>query len=135
MKILKIEPGKKPEIMDIENSLESMQPLVGGIIQAVYPFEDPIALICNDDGKCMGLEYNRVLRHPESGVIYDVICGTMFLCGAPTDNDNFTDLTAEQLSYYSDYYKEPEIFLRTKTGIVVVKMQRGFHGSYFIQKD
>lgn len=122
MKILKIDPGEKPEIMDIENSLESMQSLVGGMIQAVYPFEEPVALICNDEGKLMGLEYNRALRHPESGTIYDIVCGTMFLCGAPADSDQFTDLTAEQLSYYSDYYKEPEVFLKTNLGIVVLKV-------------
>ena len=122
MKILKIDPGKKPEIMDIENSLESMQSLVGGMIQAVYPFEEPVAMICNDDGKLMDLEYNRTLRDPESGIIYDIICGTMFLCGAPINSDKFTDLTEQQLAYYSNYYKEPEVFLRTNLGIVVLKV-------------
>lgn len=122
MKILKIDSGKAPEVMEIEDSLEAMQSVVGGMIQAVYPFEEPVAVIVNDEGKLMGLEFNRALRHPESGVIYDVICGTFFLCGAPADSENFTDLTEEQLSYYTDYYKDPEVFLRTELGIVVLNM-------------
>ena len=122
MKILKIDPRELPEIMDIDGSLESMQSLVGGMIQAVYPFNDPVALLCNDEAKLMGLEPNRVLRHPESGEIYDVVCGTMFLCGAPADSDCFTDLTQEQITNYKTYYNDPEVFLQTNCGIMVLKM-------------
>lgn len=122
MKILKIDPGEVPEIMDIDGSLESMQFLVGGMIQAIYPFEDPVALICNDEAKLMGLEPNRALRYPENGEIYDIVCGTMFLCGAPADSDCFTDLAPEQITRYKTYYNEPELFLRTNLGLVVLKM-------------
>lgn len=120
MKILKIDPGKKPEAMDIDNSLESMQALVGGMIQAVYPFNEPVALICNDEGKLLNLPLNRVLRTPE-GMIYDIISGTMLLCGAPANSDTFTGLSPEQISRYKSYYEFPESFLRTETGIVVLK--------------
>lgn len=122
MKILKIDPGKAPEVMEIEDSLETMQSIVGGMIQAVYPFEEPVAMIVNDEGKLTGLEMNRSLRASDTGIIYDIVCGTFFLCGAPADSENFTDLTEEQLSYYTDYYKNPEVFLRTELGIVVLKM-------------
>lgn len=47
MKILLIEPGKKPMGKEINGSLESMQEAVGGLIQAVYPFEEEVALVCN----------------------------------------------------------------------------------------
>ena len=42
-----VEPEKKPEIREIDGSLEGLQALVGGYIQAVYPFEDPVAVVCN----------------------------------------------------------------------------------------
>lgn len=57
---------------DIDGSLKSMQEAVGGTIQALYPFEEPVALICNDEGKLLGLPLNRALRD-EEGRIYDII--------------------------------------------------------------
>ena len=55
MKVLKLEPGEHPKELEITDSLESMQSIVGGIIQAIYPFEDTVALICNEEGKLLGL--------------------------------------------------------------------------------
>ncbi len=40
MKILLIEPSFEPRAVEIDGSLTSLQNLVGGLIQAVYPFED-----------------------------------------------------------------------------------------------
>ena len=76
MKILLIKPNKAPVPADIDGTLKSMQTAVDGYIQAVYPFEEPVALICNEEGKLLGLEANRLLRHSESGAVYDVIAGT-----------------------------------------------------------
>ena len=49
MTVLAVLPGKEPERMELDGSLESMQKFVGGTIQAVYPFLDPVAIVCNDD--------------------------------------------------------------------------------------
>lgn len=99
MKILVVGPGKHPYTQEIKGDLASMQAVVGGLIQAVYPFQEAIALICNEEGKLLGLPPNRVLRDV-NGHIYDVICGTFFLCAAPTDIDSFKGLNAEQLERY-----------------------------------
>ena len=69
MRILLISPGKDPVPTTIDGSLSSMQAVVGGLIQAVYPFDEPVALVCNDEGKLLGLTPNRALRHPETGEI------------------------------------------------------------------
>lgn len=122
MKILKIAPGAAPEIMDISDDLSAMQEIVGGLIQALYPFQDSVAVICNDEAKLWGLLPNRALRDPNTGEIYDIICGTMFLCGAPSGSDHFTGLTDEQISYYFEYYKRPECFLKTEDAIIVLKI-------------
>ena len=71
---------KKPTIQEIDGSLESMQRIVGGDIEAVYPFDDPVALVCHGEGKLLGLPMNRALTD-ESGVPYDIVCGTFFVVG------------------------------------------------------
>lgn len=92
MKALLVEPNTEPRAIEIDGSLASMQALVGGLIEAVYPFEDSVALICNDEGKLTGLPQNRPLKHPETGEIYDIVCGPFFLCSAPSDSENFESL-------------------------------------------
>ena len=43
------------------------------------------------------LPANRALRD-ESGAVYDIVCGTFFLCGAPSDSESFSGLTTEQVT-------------------------------------
>ena len=51
MNVLIVEPGKHPRLADIDESLESLQKTVGGYIEAIYPFEDEIAIICDEESK------------------------------------------------------------------------------------
>lgn len=111
MKILLVEPGKVPRTTEIEPSLEAIQKVVGGSIEAVYPFDEPLALICNEEGKLLGLPLNRSLRHPDTGAIYDIIAGTFFLCAAPADSENFAGLTEEQIARYSERFRPLEFFV------------------------
>ena len=115
MRILLVEPGRVPRPAEIGDSLEDMQTVVGGHIQAVYPFEEPVALICNEEGKGLGLPLNRVLRL-DSGEIYDVIAGTFFLCAAPPDSDRFASLTEEQITRYSERFRAIELFPEVRHG-------------------
>ena len=115
MRILLVEPGKAPRPTEIGDGLESMQVVVGGSIQAVYPFEEPVALVCNDEGKLLGLPLNRVLQL-DSGEIYDVIAGAFFLCAAPPDSDRFTSLTEEQIARYSERFRAIELFPEVRHG-------------------
>ena len=110
MRVLIIEPGQKPEVREIDGSLESMQEIVGGLIQAIYPYEQPVALVANDEGKVLGLPPNRGLRD-EDGELYDIICGTFFIIGAPADCGSFQSLTDGQIQYFTDLFATPEMFL------------------------
>ena len=84
MRVVMVEVGRNACEMELEDSLASMQHAVGGLIQAVYePGGRNAALICNEEGKLLGLPLNRALRD-EEGEIYDIIVGTFFICGAPT---------------------------------------------------
>jgi len=107
MRVLMVEPKKEPYETDIEHSLESMQKVVGGDIQAVYPYNDPVALVCNDNGKIEGLPLNRALKDG-SGKIYDIVAGTFFIVGL--SEDDFTDLSPEFMEKYRELFQRPEIF-------------------------
>ena len=110
MLVLMIKPGKAPCRMELGHSLAEMQKAVGGSIQILYSFEDPVALVCNEEGKLLGLPANRALRD-ERGAVYDIVCGTFFLCGAPPDSDTLEGLTEEQASRYERRFARPELFL------------------------
>ena len=65
--VLLVEPNKYPKMIEIEDSLEAMQKIVGGDIEEYMPFEDEVAIICNDEGKMNGLPLNRaVYSEPEN---------------------------------------------------------------------
>lgn len=114
-----MEPGKKAVVKEIDGSLEGMQKVVGGYIEAIYPFDDPVALVCNEEGKLEGLAMNRALRH--EGAIYDVICGTFFLCLAPADSSEFESLTDDLVEKYLELYKNPEYFFKIGNQVIVVE--------------
>lgn len=112
MKILRVDPGLYPQEAEINGSLESMQQLVGGLIQVLYPFRDAeVALICNDEGKLLGLPFNRALRD-ERGATYDVVAGTFFLCSASWDSDTFGSLSEAQVKEYMERFRHPELFIK-----------------------
>ena len=102
MNIVLVMPGKQPEAIEIDGSLESMQQIVGGLIQAIYPWADPVALVCNDEGKLLGLEPNRILMN-EEGEVYDIICGTFFVCGI--GREDFISLSPELMEKYRQVFE------------------------------
>ena len=123
MRIIIVEGGKKPYEAELEHDLESMQRCVGGTIEAVYePGGRDAALICNDEGKLLGLPLNRALRD-EKGDIYDVIAGTFFICGAPSDSEIFTPLTDEQADYWLRRFANPEFFVRVNGKVICVPVE------------
>ena len=117
MTVLVVEPGKAPYVKEIDPGLESLQHEVGGWIEAVYPFEDPVAIICNEEGKMEGLPLNRALFTEEHGV-YDIIAGTFLVTGLT--EDNFGSLTDEQIKKFSDRFRCPEAFLSIDGKILVI---------------
>ena len=101
IKVLIVEPGKDPYPKEIPNTLESLQGKVEGLVQALYPFEDAAAIICNDEGKLIGLPWNRPL-FDEDGNIYDIIAGTFLVTGLT--EDAFGSLTEEQVKRYTEIF-------------------------------
>ncbi len=119
MQVVVVEPKKKPMVQDIDAGLESMQKIVGGSIQAIYPFAESVALICNEEGKLLNLSLNRALRD-DAGNVYDIISGTFFLCAAPPDSDHFAGLTDQQVKTYMKRFAMPEMFLNVGGDLFVL---------------
>ena len=107
MTVLVVEPGKRPYTKKIEPGLKSLQREVGGHIEAVYPFPEPVAIVCRETGKLDGCPLNRALRD-ETGTIYDVIAGTFLVVGL-TEED-FGSLSPELLQAFSQRFQNPETF-------------------------
>ena len=105
--VLVVEPGKPPYPRQIQDTLHAMQEIIGGDIEATYPYEDPVALVFNSSGKFTGLQPNRLLRL-ENGDPYDVVCGTFFLAGL--GGETFVSLTPEQLRKYESLYSREMLF-------------------------
>lgn len=114
MHILIVEPGKHPRETEIDGSLESLQKTVGGYIQAIYPFEDEVAVICDDEAKLKSdTQWNRML--PETG---DVIKGTFFIAGL--GKEDFTDLSPELTEKYKQRFRNIELFVPTPNGLMPI---------------
>ena len=119
MQILVVEPQKSPVIMETGGRLKEMQKIVGGTIQAIYPFPEEVALICNDERKILGLPLNRGLRD-EHGNLYDIICGTFFPCGAPFDSESLSSLSAEQITRFQQQFHTSGIFVRVNDQVIIL---------------
>ena len=105
LKVLYIEPMKTPKIVEIDGDLESMQNLVGGYIEEYMPFEDEVAIVCNDEGKINGLEPNRGIFDKE-GELQDIICGSFFICYAPVESEKYLSLPDNLRKKYEEMLKE-----------------------------
>ena len=119
MNVLMVEPDKAPYEMQIGDDLRSMQALVGGHLEAVYPFEQPVVLICNEHGKQDGLPLNRALRDAD-GDIYDIVAGSFFIVGL--GESDFTDLPHELAEQFAERFRQPEMFMRVDGKIVAAPM-------------
>ena len=118
--VLVVEPEKKPYAKEISSGLSSLQHEVGGYIQAVYPYEEPVAIICDEEAKLKGSELNRVLRD-EDGQIYDVVAGTFLIVGL--GESEFTSLTPEHMKQFKEKFETPEMFMRLNGKLVVLPME------------
>ena len=123
IRILLVEPGEHPRLMTVEDTLEKLQELVGGTIQAVYPFPERAALVCDDEGKFKGYVPNRALVDDE-GEPYDIVAGTFFICGLT--EDNFGSISDELAEHFMERFYWPEMFMRTLGGeFLWIKLKPG----------
>ena len=103
MRVLVVEPEGLPYEKEI-NGLEEMQATVGGLIDAIYPWEDRAAIVCNDEAILLNMPFNRSVEGGYGGVF-----GTFFVCGV--GEEDFCSLTPEQMKVYKEKFRRAEILL------------------------
>jgi len=119
MDVLLIRPNMYPQAVQIGCELEDLQKAVGGDIQAVYPYEDPVALIMDEESKMCGKELNRALRD-EDGNMYDIIAGDFLVVGL--GEEDFSSLSPELMKKYEEHFHQPEMFVRLGRSIMAMPL-------------
>jgi len=92
-----VEPSKEPAVCLIENSLKELQKIVGGYIEIVGPEiinDKEIVIICNEEGKLLGLPPNREIGH-------DILYGTFLIAGI--DDGEIRSLEDEEIEHIKEY--------------------------------
>ena len=117
MKVVLLEPGKTAKITEIDGSLEGMQKVVGGYIEAFYPFEEDVCMVGNEEGKLLGMSLNRSVKD-EDGKIFEIIAGPCFICNC--SGENFGSLSDEQAERYKEKFLFPERFMRYEGEIIAI---------------
>lgn len=100
MRVVYVEPNRKPYAAEILHTLEAEQKAVGGYIEPIYN-DDETCLIGNEEAKLMGMAGNRRIGDGSS-----IIAGPFFICGIT--EDAFRSLTDTEVTKYMDRFKEPE---------------------------
>lgn len=118
--VLLVEPGQYARMTTIDAGLKSLQKTVGGDIEAAYFFDDPVALVCQEEGKINGSELNRAVRDAD-GEIVDIIAGKFFICGL--GEEDFTSLPEGLQKKYEDMFRRPETFLKMGRSITAIPIE------------
>lgn len=118
--VLLVEPGQYARMTTIDAGLKSLQKTVGGDIEAAYFFDDPVALVCQEEGKINGSELNRAVRDAD-GEILDIIAGKFFICGL--GEEDFASLPEGLKKKYEDMFHQPETFLKMGRSITAIPIE------------
>lgn len=106
IKALMVEPNKPPCVVDLNTDLDSLQKAVSigapdqGLIEFVY-LGDNVSILCNEEGKLIGLEPNRRLGN-------DILCGVFYVVAENKDGE-LISLTPAQKEHYSQMFWEPDV--------------------------
>lgn len=114
-----VKPGKHPYELEIEHTLEAMYKVLDcDTITAVYPWDDPVALVTDDEERSSEeKQWNRII---ENG---SVVKGAFFLCGLA--GDSFADMPPELMKKYEKLFWQPEKFIWTQGKLVVFRRYDG----------
>lgn len=91
MKILKYAVNKDPELIEIQNGLESLQYEVDGYIETLTFPDANAVIVCNEEGKVKNYPMNAMIE--DGAMIRHIIHGDFFVCSF--EGDAFSDVTAE----------------------------------------
>lgn len=98
MKVIRKDPGQPPVAAEIDNTLEALQEAVGGYIETVS-FAEGLCIICNEEGRLMGLE-------PNGWFFGTHFVGTVLVAGV--DGEEFRGLTDNEIRVLASYMEDEE---------------------------
>jgi len=107
IKVLMVEPGEHPREVTINNDLDSLQKAVSigaesqGLIE-IIGIDDQVCILCNEEGKLIGLEGNRRFGD-------DILAGVFYVVGEDGCG-NLTSLRDAEMEKYRQLFWEPELF-------------------------
>ena len=117
MTVLMVEPGSVPSEKTIPNTLEAKQELVGGLITAIYPYEEMVAIVANDEGILLNMDFNRSVEGGYGGVF-----GPFFVCGLT--EDDFCSLPPDQMERFKKKFHRAEILLGVRgNDLITLKVE------------
>lgn len=119
MDALLIQPLQVPKRIQISTELEDLQKAVGGLIECIHPFDDPIVMIANEEGKINSLPLNRGI-YDEDNQLHDIICGDFLILG--DGYENFKSLSPELMDKYEQLFEKPEKFYSLAGTIIAQKI-------------
>ena len=102
IQVLYVEPMQEPHLKEIELTLDNLQMLVGGYFEAVYPFDDPVVLVCNEEGKYNGQLPNRAMII--NGQLHDIIYGPFFIAGI--GEEDFESIPDNLIRKYTEFFSD-----------------------------
>jgi hypothetical protein len=108
VKILVVEAGHTPYEKEISSEGE-MTAVVEGPIEAIYPFCESVAVICNGESRNMQLPFNRSVPNG-----YGNIYGTFFVCGLSNSGMGFCSLKPEQIKHYKNYFGQTKAMVKSE---------------------
>lgn len=99
---IRLKVDSKPELVNgLENSLESLQKEVGGLIEAFVIRRTPhstITLWLNEEGRLEGLPRNMLIARRSDGEVVTDIVGDCVITATDSQNENIS-LTAEEINW------------------------------------
>jgi hypothetical protein len=117
IRVLKVAPLARPSVCYLENQLSSLQKAVSigadyvGLIE-IIDLDEEVCLLCNEEGKLIGLAPNRRLEN-------DIICGVFYVTGQDRAG-NLISLSEDQIRHYSERFRDIEYFMRDADGGIIV---------------
>lgn len=119
MDALLVKPNMYPQPVQVGCELEDLQDIVGGDIEAVSPFNEPVALIMDENGKMSGKEWNRALRD-EHGKVYDIVAGDFLVVGL--GEEDFCSLSPDMMRRFEEHFHQPETFVRMGRSVMALPL-------------
>lgn len=119
LNVLLVKPGMYPQQVQIDPGLTALQQAVEGDIEAAYYFEEPVAIIVNDEGKLNGSELNRAICD-QDGNIVDIIAGNFLVVGL--GEEDFCSLSPDMMQKLEEKFHQPEMFVRMGKSIMALPL-------------